>query len=93
MEDTNSRPRRGWIWATLFTVMGIIYLTDGIRSSGTEMGRLLMGADFLLAAPQAFFRPISFARRDRKSVKATPVDWVGMAGVLLVAAGLVTRWL
>ncbi|WP_057505959.1 hypothetical protein [Stenotrophomonas pictorum] len=93
MEDTSSRKKRGWIWATFFTVMGIIYVTDGLRSPETEMGRLLMGAGFLLAAPQAFFSPISFANPDLKFIKVSPVDWLGMAGVLLLVSGLVVRWL
>ncbi|WP_172675072.1 hypothetical protein [Stenotrophomonas pictorum] len=57
------------------------------------MGRLLMGAGFLLAAPQAFFSPISFANPDLKFIKVSPVDWLGMAGVLLLVSGLVVRWL
>lgn len=93
MEDANSRKKRGWIWATFLTVMGIIYATDGLRSPEIEMGRLLMGAGFLLAAPQAFFSPISFAKPDPKFVKVSPVDWLGMAGVLLLASGLLVRWL
>ena len=92
MEDTSSRKKRGWVWATLFTVMGIIYVTDGLRSHDAQMGLLLIGAGFVLAAPQAFFSPISFAKPNLNFLKLAPVDWLGMAGVLLVVTGLVVRW-
>ena len=91
MEDARNRGKRGWIWATLFIVMGTIYLTDGIRDPEDGIYRLLMGAGFLLAAPQAFFSPISFAKPT--FTKVQPVDWLGMAGVLLLVAGLAVRWL
>lgn len=91
MEDTSSSKKRGWFWAIFFTVMGIIYLADGLRGAEPKVGLLLMGAGFLLAAPQAFFSPLSFATPDLKFGKIAPVDWLGIVGVLLLVTGLVVR--
>ena len=91
MEDTPNRGKRGWIWAALFIVVGTIHLTDGIRDPEDGMYRLLMGAGFLLAAPQAFFSPINFAKPTFTKVQS--VDGLGMVGVLLLVAGLAVRWL
>ena len=93
MEDMTGRKRRGWAWSTLFVVLGIIYISDGLRGSAEDTYRLLMGAGFLLAAPQAFFSPVNFASPSPKEPKVTAIDWVGFTGMLLLAAGLVVRWL
>lgn len=93
MQEVNDRRGRGWAWSTLFVVMGGIYVMDGLRGGADESYRLLMGAGFLLAAPQAFFSPISFGKLGSSESRATFVDWVGMGGVVLLVAGLLVRWL
>lgn len=93
MENMTRQRRRGWAWATLFVILGVIYISDGLRGSAEDGYRLLMGAGFLLAAAQAFFSPVNFASPRLKGSKTTAIDWIGFGGMLLLAAGLVVRWL
>jgi hypothetical protein len=93
MERSSNQKDRGWIMAPLFTVLGVIYLMDGLRNPDTELYRLLMGAGFLLAAPQAFFHPIRLSRGKIRTSLETPSDWLAVIGVFLLIAGLVVRWL
>lgn len=72
---------------------GLIYIADGFRSQGKVLHLFLTGAGFLLLAPQAFLRPAVFSRFKLRPSLEGPVDWMAAAGVLLLVAGLLLRWL
>lgn len=91
--EGEAKPRRGWIWATLLTVMGAIYVYDGVQDIESGLGRLLMGLGFLMMAPQAFYNPGNLRRSKGSWDKPRVVDWIGLAGVVVPIVGLVLRFL
>lgn len=89
---------RGWVWAILFVAIGAINIADWLYGARTNTYHFLFGLGFLLVAPQAFLHPIRLTAPLRGQFKikpraSTPIDWLAIAGIVLLVSGLVVRWL
>jgi hypothetical protein len=79
-------------------IFGLIYVFDWFYGGMTQLFRLVTGLGFVCLAPEAFLNPInaSLPLRDMfksRSGVAGWRDWLAIAGVGLLVAGLALRWL
>ncbi len=81
--------KSSWLWVLLFAALGVNSLLDALQQADIDLGRLLMGIGFLLAAAHRALNPTRLFEHGGPA--DSRFDWVGVLGVLALAAGLVVR--
>lgn len=77
--------------------MGAYSLANYFYRANYDLGDLLQGIGFLLAAPQAYLSPEKFLAplrvRNFKPHLSSFVDWLTFVGCVFLIVGLVVKWL
>ncbi len=89
---------RGWFLAGMAGLSGLLnaldFLYAGYQGGGPDWGTLCLAAGFLMVTPQLWTRPFRLRRlwpsARRVDVPPSRLDLIGMAGLLLLSAGMLT---
>lgn len=84
---------RGWLWLVILLAGGIYNVAAYFHRNGEVLYPLVLAAGAFLAAPQAFFHPVSFVKPfGAGAPRWTLIDWLGMLGGVLILIGIALSW-